>query len=1269
MGQQSRRSSTLIRTLSIISLLGCVILILNHPLHAQQPSCTTDWASVPALYGTFTITGTGSDSTGSTDQSISGQAVLPQLAAGFCGWVAQGTAQMNGEVKLHDTAIPCAPSPADMKGEGPFLNPVFTVVFDEIVAGTYLLAPGGNVQASEFLCTGPPFPATPEWGWNPPTPEPLIPVPASVMPLSGEKELTAPTHIWGAKATNWIVTWNLSPMPDDNCDPCKKQQGLGVASTIAEENQSLGEDIPIIGTEFFLHYVSDRQVGRAGADSVAVQDARMLGGWTLSVHHALEPLLQLWCVGGTCLPYATEPKALFLGNGDTRSDAEVQSATKLNSKQYLTSEDGSEVYVFSGGLHIQTLRPMTGAVLYTFAYDSSSRLIKVTDANGNVTSITRNASGNPTAITSPYGQVTLLSVGANGNLSTITDPLGRVTKCSYIAGGLLSAYTDPKGNVYTFIYDSLGRLTQHSDPAGGSITLTRADTATGHTVTEKTVMGQTGSFQVDFSSSAASTTQQFTTTWAGLNSTETETRALGQLSHSATLPDGTSYAETFGADPRWGIQVPIAATASETRGNLTMNMNTSRAVTLGTAGNPFSLTSQTETETVNGRQYTSTYTGATRTYVETSPAGRAVTTILDPKERLASWQVGGLLAKQFTYDARGRLASVTQGTSTTGIRVRSLAYDAHGFLASATDPLGETTVFTHDADGNPTKLTLPDLRTINVSYDADGNLTTITSPLGASATHTLAFDKINNATKYTPPVVTGAGTTAFAYNADHQLTTITRPDLRTIAYHYDNAGRLSSVVTPTETVTYGYSSTGNLGSENIATGESITHTYNGPLPVKFALTGTVAGSVSRAYNNNFWVTTEGVGGGTTIRFTYDNDGLVTQAGSLVITRSSQTGLVTETSLGFAADSRSYNSFGELVGYTASYNGTPLYKVQYTRDLEGRILTKTETIGGVTTEYTYSYDTRGRLHSVTQNGALATTYTYDGDSNRLTATRDTVSVSGVYDLQDRLMAYGAISFTYTANGELESQIVGAAKTTYQYDVLGNLISVILPGGTITYIVDPQNRRVGKKLGSSVVAGYLYDDDGHLVAQLNSANAVVKQFVYGTGSATPDYMISANVKYRIFSDSLGSPRLVINTATGAIEERIDYDEFGNVIQDTSPGFQPFGFAGGLYDADTKLERFGARDYLASVGRWTSKDPILFAGGDINLYGYVFNDPINFTDSTGLTIFRVDVKDFIREQKQKRLHPKKKRRCKRKNDKAMDKDHILTWEEVTSPEFGGH
>ena len=64
-------------------------------------------------------------------------------------------------------------------------------------------------------------------------------------------------------------------------------------------------------------------------------------------------------------------------------------------------------------------------------------------------------------------------------------------------------------------------------------------------------------------------------------------------------------------------------------------------------------------------------------------------------------------------------------------------------------------------------------------------------------------------------------------------------------------------------------------------------------------------------------------------------------------------------------------------------------------------------------------------------------------------------------------------------------------------------------------------------------------------------------------------------------------------------------------------PFGFAGGLHDWDTGLVRSIYRDYDPDVGRWTAKDPIFFAGGDTDLYGYVLSDPINFVDPPGLLV----------------------------------------------------
>ncbi|GBC59929.1 hypothetical protein DENIS_0871 [Desulfonema ishimotonii] len=112
-----------------------------------------------------------------------------------------------------------------------------------------------------------------------------------------------------------------------------------------------------------------------------------------------------------------------------------------------------------------------------------------------------------------------------------------------------------------------------------------------------------------------------------------------------------------------------------------------------------------------------------------------------------------------------------------------------------------------------------------------------------------------------------------------------------------------------------------------------------------------------------------------------------------------------------------------------------------------------------------------------------------------------------------------------------------------------------------------------------------------------------------------MTKGGQRYYLAYDQVGTLRAVTDASGNAVK-RVDYDSFGNVLTDSDPLFAvPFGFAGGLYDADTGLIRFGYRDYDPDAGRWTAKDPIGFAGGDTDLYGYCLNDPVNFSDSYGL------------------------------------------------------
>jgi RHS repeat-associated protein len=95
-----------------------------------------------------------------------------------------------------------------------------------------------------------------------------------------------------------------------------------------------------------------------------------------------------------------------------------------------------------------------------------------------------------------------------------------------------------------------------------------------------------------------------------------------------------------------------------------------------------------------------------------------------------------------------------------------------------------------------------------------------------------------------------------------------------------------------------------------------------------------------------------------------------------------------------------------------------------------------------------------------------------------------------------------------------------------------------------------------------------------------------------------MVGAAI-YRYITGHLGSSRLIVNATSGEVAQQLDYDGFGMMTRDSNSGFQPFGYAGGIYETSSGLTRFGFRDYDAESGRWTSKDPIGFDGGDSNIF----------------------------------------------------------------------
>jgi RHS repeat-associated protein len=193
-------------------------------------------------------------------------------------------------------------------------------------------------------------------------------------------------------------------------------------------------------------------------------------------------------------------------------------------------------------------------------------------------------------------------------------------------------------------------------------------------------------------------------------------------------------------------------------------------------------------------------------------------------------------------------------------------------------------------------------------------------------------------------------------------------------------------------------------------------------------------------------------------------------------------------------------------------------------------------------------------------------------------------------------------------------------SHSYSSRGELFSVALPGNqTIEYITDPLGRRIAKKLNGALTEKYLWQSLTRLLAVYDGSDNLLMRFQYADGRM-PAAMTIGSSTYYLTYDQVGSLRLITNAA-GIIVKRLDYDSFGNILSDSNPSFTiPFAFAGGLHDPDTGLVKFGCRDYDPDVGRWTAKDPILFQGGDVNLYGYCLADPVNNWDTSGLETFEL-------------------------------------------------
>ncbi|MBK8238023.1 MAG: hypothetical protein IPK74_21050 [Deltaproteobacteria bacterium] len=166
--------------------------------------------------------------------------------------------------------------------------------------------------------------------------------------------------------------------------------------------------------------------------------------------------------------------------------------------------------------------------------------------------------------------------------------------------------------------------------------------------------------------------------------------------------------------------------------------------------------------------------------------------------------------------------------------------------------------------------------------------------------------------------------------------------------------------------------------------------------------------------------TESVVGASTIAYGSDHDDLLIEAGEESITRDPVLGAVIGTTLGDVTSLVTYSSHAEVSALAYAHADNGLYEVGVTRDALGRLLSKTETVGGVTTVESYTYDGAGRLDTVERDGLPAFDADYDDNGNRIALTTSNGTRTSYHDDQDRLIENGDLDFVFNAAGELASR---------------------------------------------------------------------------------------------------------------------------------------------------------------------------------------------------------------------------------------------------------
>jgi RHS repeat-associated protein len=860
-------------------------------------------------------------------------------------------------------------------------------------------------------------------------------------------------------------------------------------------------------------------------------------------------------------------------NDQTNPYTTVTDANQKVSKLYLDKSRGRNVVIKTEGV---CSCGGSGSEITTFEYDTQLNLMKKVDALNREMTYTYDPNGNRLTQTEKVGTNDLgtdtFTYNSFGQVLTWTDKMSGVTTNTYDASGNLKTTTDALGKVTTVAY-----------PATNNKGLPDSVKDARNNVTKFKWFPASGLLQEVEDANLKKTTY----TYDARGRTKTVTNALGYVTTYNYFDDTQRKVEmiypnldkiTYKYDVR-----RLLESMTDERGKVT-NYTFDNAYRLTKITDPLLHTREYDYDLMSNLKLTKDGLGNQTDYNYDD-----FNRLREIKYPLAEVTAAARLTETFTYDPTGRIKQVTDTagrntvydyydaerrntvTNTDG-EITTTRYNARSQMIQVTDAKNQVYDFTYDPLGRMLTQTRAG-GTMTYIYDAVGNRAKRIDYLGRETGY--EYDNLNRLKKIsylqainTVPVPTPIQTAVYTYDELSRLKTATN-DAGTVSFNYDNRNRIKDTTDVFgHLLEYNYTLTSTVNQRRLKFDSANYADYNYDNANRLAniLNSADNSTISFGYDNANRMTSRNYPNNITTTYGYDN-----------MSRLKQIKDVSSTATLFDRNYR-YNTASQI-----------------------------DQISEPTQTRTFGYDNVDRLLSMT-SGTANESYNYDDVGNRTSSHR-----SASYNYQtgqfNRVSATASSNYAYDANGNTVTKIEGKNFWRFTWDYENRLTTAATRKQTVRYRYDALGRRVQRYFaGTKENTKFIYDGNDVLV---DDNSGTLTKYLNGDGIDDKLRVQTGNdVKY-FLADHLGSTN-ALTDSSGNITSSASYDSFGNATGNLNTRYQ---FTGREFDNFSGLQYSRTRWYDGNLGRFISEDPIGFRGGDVNLYGYVWNNSQSLVDPTGL------------------------------------------------------